>query len=118
MNNKKLIIQVVIIVAAFSAAGLILYNGLFKDSSNQTSANPGMVSTQGLTKQAILPYGNSLDFSKLSRFQFDQIEYPVLDVGNEVGVPEENLISSDIAVTEPTPAPPGPAAAKKNPGLR
>lgn len=97
--NKKTIIQLVIIVVAFGAAGVVLYNGFFSGGSpavNQTGA------TASTTTQDILPYGENLDFSQAlnpKRFQYNQLVYPVLDPKNDVGISEQNLI---------TPTPTGP----------
>ncbi len=91
---KKQIIQVSIIVIAFGAAAVVLYNGFFKNSNNAVLQQviPG-AEAQG--KQGVLPYGNTLDFSILKKqnFQFNQVNYPMLDSGSEVGIPEESLIT-------------------------
>lgn len=94
--NKKVIIQIVIIVGAFGAAGFVLYNGLFK--SDSTVPAMGIISVKDNEK--ILPYGSSLDFKNnlfKRDFQFGSMSYPKVDP-NEVGVPDSSLISpSDTA---------------------
>ena len=100
--NKKTIIQLVIIVVAFGAAGLVLYNGLFKSNSSapQTGMFGGISQSTSTPAQSILPYGSTLDFSKVldpNRFQYNQISYPLLDPQNDVGIPPGNLIAPSPA---------------------
>ncbi len=95
--NKKQIIQIVIIVGAFIGAGVILYNGFFKNSNDA-----GVQSLAGQTPgqaQAILPKGGSLDFNILKKqnLQFNQASYPVLDPKTEIGIPEEALVAAPPA---------------------
>jgi hypothetical protein len=94
--NKKTIIQLVIIVVAFGAAGLILYNGFFNNSSSSPQAGiAGSSQSASSSAQGILPYGDTLDFSKTldsNRFQYNQITYPQLDPQNDVGISPENLV--------------------------
>jgi hypothetical protein len=98
--NKKTIIQLVVIVAAFGACGLVLYNGLFKGQSSPSAANMSTpIGFPGVTadiNQDILPYGDNLDFSKAldsKRFQYNQIEYQKLNPQNEVGISPDSLIT-------------------------
>lgn len=93
--NKKTIIQLVVIVAAFAAAGLVLYNGLFKGNGNTA---PGFVDTSTNAGQEILPYGDTpleIQFKALDpkRFQYNQIEYQKLNPQNDVGIPPDSLIT-------------------------
>lgn len=92
--NKKTIIQLVVIIGAFLGAGLVLYNGLFKDSIRPTSSSSSMTTAQG--NQNILPYGDSLDFSVLDKqnLLYKQMEYPKLDAKNDFGIPEDELIKA------------------------
>ncbi len=114
MGNRKQTIQIIVIVICFGAAGLVLYNGFFKNSSSAppiprsalgpnlgTAVAPsgasGQVASQGSIESAkdVLPYGESLDFSKAifpKRFQFNIIQYPKLDPKTEVGIQQENII--------------------------
>jgi len=91
--NKKVVIQIIIIVGAFAAAGFILYNGLFKnDSSSATMANVPLTEKS----EKILPYGSSLDFKTdlyKRNFKFNSISYPQVDPQNEVGIPEASLVT-------------------------
>ena len=94
--NKKLIIQIVIVVVAFGASGLVLYNAFFKGPEGVpiTMTTTG---TQTVTPDNLLPYGsNPLDFSILhSRpFQYNQITFPTLNPQTEVGVAPDVLIES------------------------
>ncbi len=91
--NKKVIIQIVVIVGAFAAAGFVLFNGL---NNNRTTApsSAGTVSEKDDTK--ILPHGETLNFkSDLFKqgFQFDTISYPKVE-SSEVGTPGSSLINS------------------------
>jgi hypothetical protein len=91
--NKKTIIQLVIIVVAFGAAGLVLYNGFYGNNNAPVQPAGGIPSLP--TAQEILPYGKTLDFSKAldpNRFQYNQINYSQLDPQNEVGISQDSLI--------------------------
>ena len=98
--NKKTIIQMVIIIVAFGAAGLVLYNGFFNQNNGTGSS---AVPAQSVTTQNIFPYGETLDFSKaldLNRFQYNQIAYPQLDPQKDVGISQDSLIIP-LPVTKP-----------------
>ena len=91
--NKKTIIQLIIIVVAFGAAGLVLYNGFY--GNNGPAQSVGGAPSLSAVAQAILPYGKTLDFSKAldpKRFQYNQINYSQLDPQNEVGISQDSLI--------------------------
>jgi hypothetical protein len=92
--NKKTIIQLVIIVVAFGVAGVVLYNGFFKTASVPLNLVATSATTAGASG-AILPNGESLDFSKAidpKRFQYNQITYTQLDPKNDLGILKENLV--------------------------
>lgn len=94
MNIKK-IIQVVIIVGAFGGAALVLYNGLVKGPTEEEAAQETAV-TQPVTVEQILPYGDKLDFKGILSqrpLQFNTVDYPKLNAGAEVGIPEQSLIT-------------------------
>jgi hypothetical protein len=100
--NKKTIIQLVVIVVAFGAAGLVLYNGFFSNNNASSSAVVSDVPFQSMSTststsaQSILPYGDTLDFSKVldsTRFQYNQIDYPQIDPQNDVGISQDSLIT-------------------------
>jgi len=89
--NKKLIIQIIVIVAAFAGAGVVLYNGLFK-----SSAGLPVASTAGATQQNILPYGTSMDFNSVlyqRNLQYNIVAFPVLNPSTDVGIPQDQLIT-------------------------
>ncbi len=102
--NKKTIIQLVIISAGFIGTAIVLYNGFFGKSGQQTGIS--MISNAnmaGNSEQAditdasgkILPYGNTLDFKKvLSRqgLKYGIVKFPKLNETLEVGIEEEALI--------------------------
>lgn len=90
--NKKQIIQLIIILAAFGGAGIVLYKGgIFgSPSSNTVTLQAGVVTGS----QPILPYGESLDFTQAidkKRFDYNQFEFSKL-APNEVGISVDNLI--------------------------
>ncbi len=97
--NKKVIIQIVVIVGAFAAAGLVLYNGLFKDSSSSVVA-PASVAQDNAK---ILPYGSTLDFnSPLYKrdFQFNSISYDELNPQQEVGLPNDSELITPLNIQQ------------------
>jgi hypothetical protein len=92
--NKKTIIELVIIAAAFFAAGLVLYNGFF-NGNNNASLLAETAGNSPAAQQDILPYGNTLNYDSTinpKRFQYSQIEYPQVDSRTEIGIFEANLI--------------------------
>jgi hypothetical protein len=98
--NKKTIIQLVIIVVAFGAAGVVLYNGFFNNGNSGPQA--GIIGSPfhsaSTSVQSILPYGDTpldIKFKEVldpNRFQYNQIDYPKLDPKNDVGISPDNLI--------------------------
>jgi hypothetical protein len=95
--NKKTIIQIVIIVGAFAASGMVLYNGLFKNSTPDLSLSASDGAAGAGSNEKILPYGDKLDFKTVlekQNLQFDIVDYPKLDPQAEVGVDLGNLITS------------------------
>jgi len=96
MGNKKTIIQLVVIIGAFIAAGFVLYEGgLFGGGSPASAPGATPAALSGAPKD-VLPYGDTLDFSKVidpTRFQYDLVQYPKLDSQNDVGIPEAAIIT-------------------------
>jgi hypothetical protein len=94
--NKKQIIQLVIIVTAFFAAGLILYNGFFKNPNNAALTEAAGVGNLEQGPQAVLPNGDKLDFNVLKKqnLLYNQASYPKLDPNSDYGIPLESLFSS------------------------
>lgn len=113
-TDRKKIIQLSVVAGAFLASGIVLYNGLFKNKSNdaayQASQNvlgpagqPGaaMVASGAPAGQSqiILPPGD-LNFNavlndraiKKRKLNFGLVDYPELDPSQEVGIPESELI--------------------------
>lgn len=97
--NRKTIIQIVIISICFGGAGLVLYNGLFKDSGVQPPAITSVPATDvpaAYSGEKPLPYGDDLK-GELKRvlgrnqLQFDNFNYPRLD-SSEVGIPTTDLV--------------------------
>ncbi len=89
--NKKVIIQIVIIVGAFVGAGSVLYNGLFK---NNVSVVTSVVSLGAKENEKILPYGSTLGLdNNLEKrgFQFGLMNYPEV-APSEVGILESALV--------------------------
>ena len=96
--NKKTIIQLVINVVAFGAAGLVLYNGLFNSNNSALPVGVSGATPQSVSSQNILPYGDTpldIQFKQVldpNRFQYNQIDYPKLDPKNDVGISPDSLI--------------------------
>ncbi len=94
--NKKTIIQIVIIIGAFVASGMVLYNGLFKNGPSDISLSLSDQSIAESNSEKILPFGDKLDFKNVlekQNLQFDIVDYPKLDSQTEVGVDLNNLIA-------------------------
>ncbi len=91
--DRKLIIQISIIVVAFGAAGIIFYNGFVKTNRVAVPAETA-TSAVVVDQQTVLPYGPGLDFSLLhnQNQQYNIVTYPKLDPSQQVGVPLGNLI--------------------------
>ena len=86
--NKKTIIQVVVIVGALAASGIVLYNG-FAGGGTPSLTGPGSASSTPGSGN-ILPYGTTFDFKKLDDmkeqdFQFGVVPYPTVNPPVEVG---------------------------------
>jgi hypothetical protein len=107
--NKKKLIQLVVILACFGGSGFVLYNGLVKKSpssavpvvlptGNTDAFNQTAQALSGTATEKLLPYGNSLDFTKVFskiNLKFGLTIYPKLDPNSEVGVPENQLIKPE-----------------------
>ncbi len=99
--NKKFIIQLVVIVGAFGGAGLVLYNGLFKQGGGGAQT-PAVV--PAATQESILPYGTSMDFNavlKQRNLQYNLVAFPVLAPDSEVGIPPSALITPTVSTPPP-----------------
>jgi hypothetical protein len=102
MDRKK-IIQLVIIIAAFGGSGIILYNGMFKNASPVIPPVPGLDlsaasgTPTAVTGSQILPYGDKFEKKDLDGVLYNRglvygtIQYPILDPA-QVGVLPQNLI--------------------------
>jgi flagellar basal body-associated protein FliL len=100
--NKKTIIQLVIIVVAFGAAGVVLYNGFFQGGVSHSPQDQGMGGASS-TPQEILPYGNNLDFNHTvnsNRFLYNQISFPQVNPQQDVGIPVGSLIPPPPLVSQ------------------
>lgn len=94
--NKNTIIKIIVIVAAFGASALVLYNGFFKGKGGANVPQAPIAGFAAITIEEILPNGGSLDFDKvinISRFKFGLMKFPILDPKNEVGKSPDNLIT-------------------------
>jgi hypothetical protein len=101
--NKKNIIQIAVIVVAFSISGIVLYKGF--GGSKSTAIDPslavtglGTVESTGFNAEDVLPYGKSLDFDKVlkrNNLEFGKVSYPKLDPDLEVGKQEQDLIKTE-----------------------
>lgn len=94
--NKKVIIQIVIIVGAFTAAGVVLYNGF--NPGESVSVDPSAVVSikEG---EKILPYGQAFDFKSdlfKRNFKFGLSSNPTVSP-SEIGIPDSALVISTTA---------------------
>ena len=113
--NKKKIIQIAVIVVAFGASGLVLYNGFFKGQPQNiqppiAAAVPGVGTALGgvpntgaavpaaQSDQDILPVGNSLNFGILQKQNLSPLDfdYPKLNPA-DIGIPEGSLINPSLS---------------------
>ena len=98
--NRKTIIQLVIIIAAFGGAGVVLYNGFFSSPEPDVSVSTTQSGAVSQSPGAILPYGSSLNLEifhskALANFQFTPSTYPKLNPQGDVGkTPISSLITT------------------------
>lgn len=108
--NKKQIIQTLIVVGAFGAAGFVLFEGgvfnstptpilqsappILPSAAGGVGAKAGSGSGPVSTGNAILPYGDKLDFSVIdpSRFDYNQFEFGKVDPKKDIGIDPKDLI--------------------------
>ncbi|MBP9686551.1 MAG: hypothetical protein KBD66_02000 [Candidatus Doudnabacteria bacterium] len=91
MQNTKNTILVIVIVVLFAAAGLVIYRGFFA-----SEAIPDIsVGVPGAPVKNVMPYGSTLDFSRVQQraSTADTYRYEVVDAA-VVGVAVQNLIAS------------------------
>ena len=84
--NKKTIIQIVVIVGAFGASAVVLYNGLFKNASQVPLNGTPTAASQ----DKILPFGDSFNYQfiaelKAKNFIFGAVNYPKVDPTTDIG---------------------------------
>ncbi len=94
--DKKKIIQIIVIIAAFGGSGFVLYNGLYSSNSGgaplPTAVGGAPLAASpvaGGSANALLPFGKTLDFKgtlDYNRFQYDAISFPKLSTSTEVGI--------------------------------
>ena len=93
--NRKTIIQIAVITVCFGAAGLVLYNGLFKGSGSSAPETSVVVGVSGEASNP-LPFGDDLSgqLKKVlgkNSLQYDLFDYPKLNEA-EVGIPASDLV--------------------------
>lgn len=109
MERKKLI-EIAIVVVAFGATGVVLYNGFFKKSSTvrvpAVQVAPGVASgvapgaVSGPDTGVILPFGSKLDFDEIltkRKFDFGAIVPPKLDPAADIGIPTQSLVRQSLS---------------------
>lgn len=99
--NKKTIIQIIVIVAAFAGSGIVLYKGMSQKKSAPAPVPAAMTAGQEGGIANILPLGKTLDFKVLDKqnLEYGTLIYPKLDPNQEVGIEGQALIKSP-AVTQ------------------
>jgi len=107
--EKKKIIQIAIIVAAFGVSGAVLYRGFAKSGSKvinpstltaQLSTPAGIGSAQPIADTVILPHGSRMDFEgvfKKRNFVFGAVKEPELDPSQDVGIPTQSLLRASLS---------------------
>jgi hypothetical protein len=94
--NKKGLIQLVVIVACFSASAIVIYNNFIKkpDIAAIPFTAPNGSPAVANINDPLLPNGNTFDLEKLknSSLRFNLIDYPTLQYPTEVGVDELSVI--------------------------
>lgn len=97
--QKKKYIQLGIIICAFAATGIVLYNGMFKSTPAPEFAaelTPGLIPNAGQPgipeagTGSLLPYGDDINglfgVLKKNNLRYGQVNYPRLNPNFEVGV--------------------------------
>src|SRR5574340_1851730 len=102
--NRKTVIQVSVVVVAFSASGIVLYRGFAKPKAplpavpltmqypmaGGATTSAGSVLAGGGPKSIdkVLPNGNTLNFGVLGKqnLQYGLVEYPAVNLNSEVGL--------------------------------
>ncbi len=105
--NKKTVIQIVVVVCAFSGSGIVLYKGFFRNSRPPNvislTAGPGgsgaglrpAQAAAGKSIDKILPNGASLDLDVLKR---PRVEYGLRPEKNTVSEPEIGISQFELVV--------------------
>jgi hypothetical protein len=98
MTVTKNLVLVIIAVGMLGAAGLVLYNGLFKQQIPSLSVDSKPVEQTFINA---LPYGESLDFSKVKEhgevsapFPYEQVKPE--EVGADPNTMIKGLVGPDI----------------------
>ena len=91
MQNTKNTILVIVIVVLFAAAGMVIYRGFFANGAVPDIS----VGVPGTPVKNVMPYGSSLDFSRVQQraSTADTYRYEVVDT-TAVGIAVQNLITS------------------------
>ncbi len=100
--SKKNIIEIVIIVAAFAGCGLVIYNGMFKNTTVPMGA-PAANTSNTIQIDKILPNGDKLDFDAVfgkQQLRYGMVNYPKLDPKSDVGVDMNGMVRSPRAAAE------------------
>lgn len=105
--TRKTLIQTAVIVICFGGAALVLYNGLFKQSSTPSPAPAAEAGTSqqsaGLVEDVLL-FGDNFEGElkrvlKRNNLQYQTINYPKTNSA-EVGIPVTELVKPEPP-TEP-----------------
>lgn len=96
--SKKTIAEIVIVIVAFLASGVVLYRGLVvKDPAEYLpqSVAPAKVQEPTIQLSTVFPFGERFDIDTVlakRKLQFGVVQYPKLDPNSEVGVPVSQLV--------------------------
>ncbi len=93
--KTRTVIEIGVSVAAFAAAGVVLYRGVVRPEALPLTPPQAQVS-QVAEPASVFPYGQTLDFDRvlsMRKLQFGTIEYPTVDPAADVGRPADDLFS-------------------------
>lgn len=99
--TRKTLIQIAVIAICFGGAALVLYNGLFKKSSNTSSVSalePGATESPELIEDVLL-FGDDFEgelkrILKRNNLQYQTVSYPKANSA-EAGIPVTDLVKPE-----------------------
>jgi Flp pilus assembly protein CpaB len=99
--NKKTIIQIIVIIAAFGGAGIVLYNGFAKNPNSGQSEESSYLEASK-SQEKVLPYGETLNLKAVLNqrpLQFSGDVGEKINPASDVGSPENAIITPRPSIT-------------------